>query len=475
MVNMPLQNVTGNKFRNFIAESSKIYFDELFKEAHEGYIKEEIFIEVNGGRPLSVLMSINIFWLDNNFVLSIILTDLTIRNKNQENFGLLASIVESSDDAIISKSLDGIIKSWNKGAEKMFGYSSLDAIGKSIRMLIPEVLIEQESEIVKRIGNNEIVYYETLRTKKNGEQFYVSITVSPLKNAQGKIIGASKIARDISERKKSEQELILTNQELLFQINEKEKGAAELNIATTDVRELEELIIHKESILAILSHDLRSPLTAIIGTADYLHTNFDKIDRKVAKEMLNLLHKSSKEELNMLDYLVEWARIKYASDAFCPVKIELVQYVKKVFQTLNELASRDKVSLHYEIEENESVFADEKMLLSILQNIISNAIKHSKPEGKITVIGKKKEDKIIVEIKDNGIGMSKEIREKLFTPQMGTLAKERKISKGAGIGLLLVKGFLEKNGGEIWVESTEDKGSSFYFTLPAGNHANKET
>lgn len=106
------------------------------------------------------------------------------------------------------------------------------------------------------------------------------------------------------------------------------------------------------------------------------------------------------------------------------------------------------------------------MLLSVLQNIVSNAIKHSHKGGKITITAKTKEDKIIVEIKDTGIGMSKEIQEKLFTPQMDSLAKARKENKGAGLGLLLVKGFLEKNGGEIWVESVEGEGSSFYFTLP---------
>jgi two-component system CheB/CheR fusion protein len=113
------------------------------------------------------------------------------------------------------------------------------------------------------------------------------------------------------------------------------------------------------------------------------------------------------------------------------------------------------------------------MLLSVFQNIVSNGIKHSNPGGKITVSSKRKDDKIIVEIKDNGIGMSKEIQEKLFTPQMNVLASARKKNKGAGIGLLLVKGFLEKNDGEIWVESKEGVGSSFYFTLPIDEPLNK--
>jgi signal transduction histidine kinase len=185
------------------------------------------------------------------------------------------------------------------------------------------------------------------------------------------------------------------------------------------------------------------------------------------------LHKKSIEELNTLDYLVEWARIKYASDSFTPTKIELSEYVKKVFDSLNETASVNTINLHQKVEENTNVFADGKMVISILQNIVSNAIKHSHKGGEITVSAKKAEGRIIVEIKDTGIGMSKKIQNQLFTPQINSLSEARKENKGAGIGLLLVKGFLEKNGGEIWVESIVGEGSSFYFTLPLEKPSDK--
>jgi len=147
--------------------------------------------------------------------------------------------------------------------------------------------------------------------------------------------------------------------------------------------------------------------------------------------------------------------------------------VNKAFNLLRETAAINDIHLDHEIEENINVFADAKMLLSIIQNLISNAIKHSHPKGKINVLAKIKEDKIMVEIKDTGAGMSKIVLEKLFTPQMETLSEERKDNKGAGIGLLLVKGFLEKNGGKIWVESIEGLGSSFYFTLPINKPLDK--
>ncbi|MBK6986746.1 MAG: HAMP domain-containing histidine kinase [Bacteroidetes bacterium] len=204
-----------------------------------------------------------------------------------------------------------------------------------------------------------------------------------------------------------------------------------------------------------------------------MKNNFHKMEASAVKEMLELIYKSSTDELEMLDYLVDWARIKYASEAFSPAKIELVKYIDKVFETLKENASLKTINLHHEIEENTIVFADKKMLLSIIQNIVSNAIKHTEPGGKISISSKINEDKLVVQIKDTGIGMSKDIQKKLFTPQVKVLSEKRESNKGAGIGLLLVKGFLEKCGGEIWVESIEGQGSTFYFTLPLDKPENK--
>lgn len=363
-----------------------------------------------------------------------------------------SQLIDSLEDySIFTLDNELLINSWNSGATKIFGFETEEVIGKPFDLIFteddkktgaPRKEIEMALKDGRAIDNKWHV-------RKDGGKFYAYGLVFPLTGIDGKMLGYVKILRDLTERKKSEDAI------------------------KKYVKELEELNTHKESILAILSHDLRSPLAGIIQGADYLKSNINKMKPGQASELLEQLHKAAKDELNMLDYLVEWARIKYASEAFTPTKIELVKYVEKVFDLLNETAAVHTINLHHEIEENESVFADEKMLLSVLQNIVSNAIKHTRPGGKITVRAKKNEDKVIVEIKDTGIGMSKEIQEKLFTPQMSSLSKERKENKGAGIGLLLVKGFLEKNGGEIWVESIEGEGSSFYFTLPLNKPSDK--
>lgn len=356
-----------------------------------------------------------------------------------------SQIIDSLQDySIFTLDNEFIINSWSSGSAKIFGYESDEVIGQHFNIIFTEEDIQKgipQSEIKAAIKEGRATD-NRWHICKDKSEFYAYGLVFPLTGIDGDMLGYVKILRDLTERKKSEDAI------------------------KKYIRELEELNTHKENVLAIVSHDLRSPLSGIIGTAEYLKKNFDRLESNKAKEMLELLQKTAEDELNMLDNLVEWARIKYASEVFSPAKIELFDYVENVFELVKELASLSSINLINKIEPNISVFADGKMLFSIFQNIISNGIKHSLPGGEIVVLAKIEEEKVTIQIKDSGIGMSKEVQSKLFTPQMSTLSKTRKNNKGAGIGLLLVKGFLEKNDGKIWVESIEGIGSSFYFTLP---------
>lgn len=356
-----------------------------------------------------------------------------------------SQIIDSLQDySIFTLDKEFKITSWSSGSIKIFGYEMDEVIGEPFDIIFTEEdlkigIPKREVETVLKEGR---ATDNRWHITKDRSLFYAYGVFFPLIGSDGEMFGYVKIVRDLTERKQSDDTI------------------------KKYVRELEDLNTHKDNVLAILSHDLRSPLSTIIETANYLKKYYHKMKPDDVQEMLDLLHKSSTDELDMLDYLVEWARIKYASNAFSPTKIKLTEYINKVFETLNETASINAINLHQKIETDTSVFADGKMLISIIQNIVSNAIKHSKKGGTITVSAKSKDDKIIVQVKDTGVGMSKEIMENIFTPKMKTLSEERKINKGAGIGLLLVKGFIEKNFGEIWVESIEGKGSSFYFTLP---------
>ncbi|RBN51612.1 PAS domain-containing sensor histidine kinase [Flavobacterium psychrolimnae] len=356
-----------------------------------------------------------------------------------------SQIIDSLQDySIFTLDNEYIINSWSSGSTKIFGYETDEIIGKPFDVIFTEEDINNgipQKEIQTALKEGRATD-NRLHICKDRSEFYAYGLVFPLIGSEGEMLGYVKILRDLTERKKSEDAI------------------------KKYVKELEDLNTHKENVLAIVSHDLRSPLSGIIGTAEYLKKNLDRLESSKAKEMLDLLQKTAVDELNMLDNLVEWARIKYASEVFSPTKIVLFDYVEKVFESLHEMASLNAIKLHNEIIPGTTVFADGKMLISVFQNILSNAIKHSLPEGEISVLAKIEGEIIIIQIKDGGIGMSKDVQETLFTPQMSTLSKARKDNKGAGIGLLLVKGFLERNDGEIWVESEEGKGTSFYFTLP---------
>lgn len=368
-----------------------------------------------------------------------------LKNKYIPTAEFYSQIIDSLQDySIFTLDKEFIINSWSSGSTKIFGYETDEIIGESFDIIFTEEDVKsgvprKEIELALKEGRATDNRWHIAKDKS---LFYAYGLVFPLTGLDGEMLGYVKILRDLTDRKQSEDAI------------------------KNYVRELEDLNTHKESVMAILSHDLRSPLSAIIGTAKYLKDNFHKMKPDAIQEMLDLLYKSSQDELDMLDYLVEWARIKYASDVFSPSQIKLTDYINKVFETLNESASINTINLHHDIKTDTCVFADGKMLISIIQNIVSNAIKHTGKGGEIMVSAKTKDDKIIVQVKDTGVGMSKEIMEKLFTPQIKTLSETRKKNKGAGIGLILVKGFLEKNGGEIWVESVEGEGSSFYFTLP---------
>ncbi len=353
-----------------------------------------------------------------------------------------SQVIDSLQDySIFTVDNDLKINSWSSGSTQLFQYSVEEIMGKDFDVIFTE---EDKKNGLPKIEiatalKDGVVADNRWHIRKDGSKFYAFGQVYPLSDDGGKTVGYVKIVRDLTERRKAEKY----------------------------AKEVEELSVHKQSILFILSHDLRSILTGVTGTAEYLNRNFDKMEKGAAKEMLSLLHKSSVEQLNLLDYLVEWARIKYAEDAFAPTKIELTKYVNKVFDVLKNNASDNGVRLENGIGENVIVLADGEMILTVFQNLIGNAIKYSRKGGQIKVTAERKDDNIIIEIKDNGSGIAKELQDKLFTPQITAISSTWKKDKEAGIGLLLAKGNVERNGGKIWVESVEGEGSSFYFTLPA--------
>jgi len=429
-------------------------------------------------------------------------TKITEGKKDEEYIGHLVAIVESSDDAIISLSLDGTIKSWNKSGEKMFGYTAEQAVGKHISLIIPPEYIKGEKKILERICNNEIIdHYETVRNKKNGKQFYVSLTVSPLKDRTGNIIGVSKIARDITSRKKSEAELIyankelsfqneekekraaelvIANDELAFQNHEKEKRAAELNIANIELvfqndekeKRAAELSIanielaFQKKFLSIISHDLRNPLTALLISSDQLSRNTENHIFDGIQPLVKVIHRTSNKILQQLNELVDWAKMQLEKTTFNSEKLHLVHGVDQSLELLKANATQKNIVLENKVPFDIYVNADTLMLRSILQNLVTNAIKYTPQGGLVTVTAQRIDKMVELCITDSGIGMEANIRENLFTNFNSSSVSGTNNEKGSGLGLILVKDFVTRHGGTIRVESETGKGTCIIFTVP---------
>jgi PAS domain S-box-containing protein len=356
-----------------------------------------------------------------------------------------SQVVDSLEDyAVLTTDENLIINSWNSGAERIFQYKNKEIIGKHFRTIFTAPDVKKNIPLIeiKRAAKEGRATDERWHLKKDKKLFYASGLVFPLNDLEQNCIGYVKILRDLTDKKNSEESI------------------------KKYLEELEELNIHKEKTLSVLSHDLRSPLTSMLASTTFLKSRFETIKPADAVQMLEILHISTKNMLDMLNNLVEWARIKYAAEIFTPETLNLRNYVFQITEVTYENAALKEIEIVNKIQSDIFVLADRKMLNSILQNILSNAIKYTPLGGKIIINAKLKDFKVLVEIKDNGIGISDEVLKKLFFPKVESLTNKRNDDAGAGIGLLLVKSFLDKNGGEISVKSKLNKGTSFCFTLP---------
>ncbi len=365
----------------------------------------------------------------------------------------LAAIIESSDDAIISKDLDGIITSWNRGAEKMFGYSAQEAIGKPMMTFIPPERAHEEAEILARIARGGSVnHLETVRVRKDGKRIDISATVSPLKDGSGKIIGASKIARDITERKVAEEKIHQLNVELERRVIER---TAQLEAANKEL----------EAFSYSVSHDLRAPLRAINGFAGIVMEDFSSQLPEEGKRHLERIRNGGKRMGELIDDLLAFSRLSRQS-----VNRQTVDTVKLVQNTLDELKpQQDGRRIEIKIGELPACHGDPALLKQVWVNLISNAIKYTRGrEPAIVEIGCARENgENIFFVRDNGTGFDMQYAHKLF----GVFQRLHRADEfeGTGVGLAIVQRIVHRHGGRVWAQGEVDRGATFYFTLEGEN------
>jgi signal transduction histidine kinase len=230
---------------------------------------------------------------------------------------------------------------------------------------------------------------------------------------------------------------------------------------------LRELNATKDKFFSIIAHDLRSPFNAILGYSDILEkqiqeNNFDGIEK-----YSQIINKSSAHTIDLLSDLMDWSRSQTGIMKFCSEDINLVDLISQITTLLNYAAVKKSITIHTELPHDVFVSADKAMVSTILRNLISNAIKFTKPGGEIIISTEQKLDKLIVSVSDNGVGIKPKAIKKLFRIDGNYSTIGTQNEKGTGLGLILCKNFIEKHGGEIWVESELGKGSRFwYFKKP---------
>jgi PAS domain S-box-containing protein len=356
---------------------------------------------------------------------------------------LLASIVESSQDAIVSKSLDGIIQTWNAAAERVFGFTAAQAVGRHISLIIPADRAAEEEEIIARIRAGERVkHFDTVRVRSDGQHIPVSLTISPIRGEAGQIVGASKIARDITDRKKAEERIYGLMAEL----------------RQTDKR--------KDEFLATLAHELRNPLASIRSCLELMRQVKDH--GELIEDARRTMERQMTQMVRLVDDLMDVNRINQNKLQLRKERIDLAAVVQSAVETcrppIEEHGHQLTVTLPPEAL---PLDADPTRLAQVFANLLTNAAKYTERGGRIWLSAERVGTNVVVKVKDTGIGISAEALPTLF--QMFTQV-DRSLERsqgGLGIGLTLVKRLTEMHGGTVAAHSEgPSKGSAFTVCLP---------
>ena len=369
--------------------------------------------------------------------------DITERKRAEQARAHLAAIVESSDDAIISKTLGGIITSWNSAASRLFGYAAEEIIGKSILTLIPPELQHEENEIISRLRRGErIEHYETTRVTRSGERLRVSLTVSPVRDGSGRIVGASKIARNITERER---------------LLESERAA----------RSQAERLSHvKDEFLATLSHELRTPLNAILGWSALLRQQV--LSGEERTRGLETIERNARVQAQIINDLLDMSRIVSGKLHLDVQPIYLQDVISAAIETVRPSAEARNIRLHTLLDSRIGrTRGDPNRLQQVLWNLLTNAVKFTPQGGRIQVVLERVSSHVEITVADSGMGIKSEFLPYVFDRFRQADASTTRRFGGLGLGLSIVRNLVELHGGTVSVRSAgENQGTTFTIALP---------
>lgn len=343
----------------------------------------------------------------------------------------LAAIVTSSDDAIIGKNLEGIVTSWNRGAEQIFGYPENEMIGQSILKLIPEDRHHEEPVILSRMAKGErIDHYETIRQRSDGGMIHVSLTISPIFDKDGRVTGISKIARDISEQKRDEQ--------------------------------------RKNDFIGMASHELKTPLTSLSALIQVLQAKLKTyadpfVPQALAKSVIQIKRMSG-----LINGFLNVSRLESGKLEINTQTFDLSALVTDEVEEIKLISSSHQFSV--QCEPPVIVVADSQKIGSVISNLLSNAVKYSPKGSQIRVHCAVEHGEAILSVQDEGTGISAQDLPRIFDRYYRAESEQTRNVAGFGVGLYLCAEIIQRHQGRIWAESEKGNGSTFIFALPQAGH-----
>lgn len=396
----------------------------------------------------------------------------------------LAAIVESSDDAIIGKTLDGTIRSWNAGAERIFGYTASEIIGRSVLVLMPPELHDQEPMIVDRLARGErIEHFETVRVRKDGQHIEVSLSVSPIRDTGGHVVGAAKIARDITEAKrlrKAEMELSAQLQEqaveLEQQIEEAQSLQEELEQTNEELhRALERSRVDQEAaevanrakghFLATMSHELRTPLNAIAGYVDLLDLELRGPLTEQQRSDLDRIRHNQRTLLRLIDNVLDFAKLESGRQDFRLESIAIDELLRTLETFIAPAIVKKHIAYRFEPCGSDVVArADRDKVEQIMLNLLSNAVKFTS-NGEI-VVRCRCGDQVEIDVADTGRGIDPNMLDTIFEPFVQVEQQLTRTAEGTGLGLSISRALARGMGGDVVATSEPPNGSTFTLVLP---------
>jgi PAS domain S-box-containing protein len=368
--------------------------------------------------------------------------DIGERKRTDALMAEMAAIVDSSNDAIIGKTLQGVITTWNRGAEQVYGYTASEMIGKNISLLVPRGRPDEIREIIASMlaGKVRSEHFETQRVRKDGRVIEISVTVSPIRNSDGTITGASSVARDVTEHNAMAETL----------------KAAELRSVLAVSRAKDEMV-------SLVSHELRTPLASLLGFTELLYSRDFNAEQR--KQYLGVMLREGRRLTDLINDVLHIQRLEAGHQELDLAPADLFALIQRAIVASGEDVKRPVSVLR--TSRLPLVMIDTDAILQVLSNFISNARKYSPDGGAIRITTQLVEGMVQISVQDRGLGIPKESLPKLFGTFYRVDSGDRRLIKGTGLGLSINRMIIEAHGGTV--EAFSDgpgTGSRFDFTLP---------